>query len=222
MYSVCVTFNGLVRIELSILTRGPDTNMLAINGARGWQPDVRQRLAAWFKDQITHQGIQLRRIARYLHAWADYHANQLKGFSWLLPLDILAALYFQPEDERDDKSLAGTAAAIIEAVPCDFRWRSPFGGDNTLPWLLSQQESRRFIQLLEVLAEKGHLAVMAKDRMHACAIWRSLLGERFPVAGVTNPKSDAGVRGVQLNWGYFEGIHPVWSKASPGRPWRHP
>jgi hypothetical protein len=222
MYSVCVKFNGLVRIEISILTRGPDTNMLAINGARGWQPDVQQHLAAWFKDQIKHQGVQLRRIARYLHAWADFHANRMEGFSRLLPLDILAALYFQADNERDDKSLAGTAAAIIAAAPCDFRWRSPFGGENTLPWFLSQQQNRRFIQLLEVLAEKGRLAVMTKDRMHACAIWRGLLGERFPVAGVTNPKSDAEVRGVPLNWGYFKGIHPVRLKASQERPWGHP
>lgn len=222
MYSVCVKYNGLYRFEISILTRGPDTSMLAINGARGWQPDVQQHLAAWFKDQVRRQGVQLRRIASYLHAWADFHAIQLDGFYWLLPLDILAARFFQADNDRDDISLARTAAAIIEAAPGDFRWRLPFGGDYTLPWFLSQQESRRFIQLLEVLAEKGRLAVMSKDRLHACAIWRSLLGGRFPAAGTTNPKSDAEVRSGHLNWGYFKGIHPVRLKPSQGRPWGHP
>jgi hypothetical protein len=221
MYSVCFKYNGLYRFEISILTRGPNTNMLAINGARGWQPDVQQHLASWFKDQINQKGIQLRRIASYLHAWADFHADQLERFSWLLPLDILAALFFQADSERDDKSLVRTAAAIIEAAPSDFRWQSPFGGENALPWFLTQLESRRFMQLLEVVAEKGRLAVMAKDRMRASAIWRSLLGGRFPVEGVTSPKSDAQERG-ELNWGYFKGIPPVRLKGLQGRPWGHP
>ena len=186
--SICVRYAGIFRIEISILAPGPDGNQVAINGARSWQPDMHGGFAAWFKNQIKHQGLQLQRVARYLHAWADFHPNQLERFAWQLPLDILAARYFQADIERDDKSLARTAAALAEAAPGDFRRPISSGKDNAFVWPLSRQENRIFFQSLEVLVERSRLAVTTRDKMHACAIWRSLLGSRFPMAGMNTRK----------------------------------
>lgn len=191
-YSICVRYAGIYRIEISILAPSPDGNLVAINGARSWQPDMHERLASWFKNQIKHQGFQLRRVASYLNAWADFHPNQLERFAWQLPLDILAARHFQADIERDDKSLARTAAALVEAAPGHFQWPNPLKGEKILPWPFSQQESRKFFQSLEVLAERSRLAVTTKDKMHACAIWRSLLGGRFPMEGTTNTRKFSG------------------------------
>ena len=192
--SICVRYAGIYRIEISILAPGSDGNQLAINGARSWQPDMQGRLAVWFKNQIKHQGLQLQRVARYLHAWADFHPNRMDRFAWQLPLDILAACYFQADIERDDKSLARTAAALAEAAPSDFRWPISSGEENVFPWPLPRQESRIFFQSLEVLAERSRLAVKTKDKMHACAIWRSLLGSRFPMAGASTRKFNSAGR----------------------------
>ncbi len=186
--SICVRYAGIYRIEISILAPGTDGHQLAINGAGSWQPDIQGRLAVWFKSQVKHQGLQLQRVARYLHAWADFHPNQLEQFAWQLPMDILAARYFQADIERDDKSLARTAAAIAEAAPGDIRWPIPSEGENAFPWPLSRQKNRFFLKSLEELAERSRLAVTTKDKMHACAIWRSLLGSRFPMAGTNARK----------------------------------
>ena len=195
-HSVSLRYTGLYRAELSILAPGSNSSLLAINDAAGWQPDIQKNLADWFKIRIKHQGLQLQRIACYLNAWADFHPNRLQGFAWLLPLDILAARFFQADIGRDDKSLARTAAAIAEAAPSDLSASIPFAGLNDLPWLLSQEESRRFFQSLEALAKRSRLAVLTKDKVHACAIWRSLLGDRFPMAGVKKRKFESGPSGL--------------------------
>ena len=62
-YSICVRYRGLYKAELFILAKGPDKNLLAINGAEGWRPDPRTELSDWFKNQIEHHGFQLQRIA---------------------------------------------------------------------------------------------------------------------------------------------------------------
>ena len=197
MHSVCVQYRGLYKIEISILAPGPDGNLLAIHDVQGWQPCHQEPLAAWFKNQIKHHGLQLRRVASYLHAWADFHPNGLDAFAWRLPLDILAARYFQADIERDDNSLSRTAAAILESAHNDRTWPIPFAKDYSLPWFLSQEENRQFFESLEVLIERSHCAVTTKDKTRACAVWRSLLGDRFPLAETSNRLFDPLLRDPQ-------------------------
>jgi hypothetical protein len=194
----------LYRIEISILAPCPDGNLLAINDAPGWQPDNQEHLAAWFKNQIKHQGLQLRRVASYLHGWADFHPNQLEPLSRLLPLDILAARFFRADIGRDDKSLARTAKAIATAVSGECEKQAPFAGEHSLPWFLSRQESQKFIRSLEVLVERSRLAVMTKDKTHACAIWRSLFGDRFPMAGAAQRRFGRGNHSGQQGGRYSD------------------
>ena len=198
-YSICVRYAGLYKIEISVLAPGPDRTLLAINGPDGgWLPDFRKNLADWFKIQVKCHGLQLHRIACYLNAWADFHPNQLQGFAWLLPLDILAAKYFRADIGRDDKSLARTAATIAGAAPGDLQWPISLAGDHTLPWPMSEMENQIFSNSLEVLVRRSRLASETKDKTRACAIWRSLLGEHFPMASAINGKFDYRTNGLPL------------------------
>ena len=194
-HSICVPYAGIYRLEISVLAPSRKGCRLAVNGAQEWQIDDQERLAAWFKNQLRHQGRQLQRVACYLNAWADFHPNQLENFAWRLPLDILAARNFQADVGRDDLALSRTASAIARAVPWDEPRPDPVKTEDVLPWSLSPQQHHAFVRSIETLAEKSAQAIATRDREHACAIWRSQLGGRFPMAGTNFRWLDGGFRG---------------------------
>jgi hypothetical protein len=184
-HSICVRYPGLYQIDFYVLAQSQNGWMLAINGARGWSPYHHRLLSDWFEKQIQHYGLQLHRIACYLNAWADHPLHQLEHIARALPLDILVAQFFCPDIGRDDAAFAKTAAAIAAGIGPGVIWSSPLSNKEDLSWLLSQQDKEGFLKTIQALAHNAALAVKTSNVAEACAIWRGLLGDRFPVVGNT-------------------------------------
>ena len=131
----------------------------------------------WLSD-IRKKDTQLRRIVRYLKAWADLKRKEMPPG---IVMSILAANNFV-ENERDDIALRDTLVSIKNDLDeNDFTCIRPtpkVGEDlfaNT-----SKEEKGYFYNALNSFIESANFAINNPNQKDACLKWKKHLGERFP------------------------------------------
>ncbi|MEA3471499.1 MAG: hypothetical protein U9R24_07260 [Thermodesulfobacteriota bacterium] len=178
---VRVRYAGLYHVDLPSYASLNGKFMLAEKGDKGWHHSDSKALTEWFNEQVQLYGEnkQLRRVVRYLKAWADYQSLSRGKMPSGLILTVLAAQNFRPH-ERDDRALVDTAAAMSVAVNPAFCVLNPVDNAEELTSRLSEIQKERFQDAISDLASDGIDAINCISRKQASEIWQKQLGDRFP------------------------------------------
>lgn len=136
-------------------------------------------LAQCFKNHLNLHGEQLRRMIRYLKAWADLRSMQgvemLNGFI----LTIMAASYYQ-KHARDDVALANTFQMIFKALSTVFMVLNPIAISEDLTARIADFQKKQFLDALQSAARDANQAIAVGNVHKASMLWRKHLGDRFP------------------------------------------
>lgn len=209
---VRVQYAGQYHIDLPIYAKLYNDFLLAEKGAKGWHRSDPKALTEWFIENVKQHGEQLRRIVRYLKAWANFQSGRRGKMPSGLILTVLAARNFLP-NERDDVSFADTACAISSAVNFVFCVYNPVDSYEDLTARLTDEQKARFQEVISELASDAAIAVDADDREEAYKLWKRQLGDRFPAVekddNAKQKKEDAGK------------IAAFYATKNPPKPWGH-
>lgn len=166
-------------IDLPIYYKQNEVPELA-HKSKGWTESDPKEFIDWFEKKIKEQP-QLRRIVRYLKAWADF---RIKSNSTLkLPsgfiLTILASENFYSHS-RDDISLKETLVLIHATLQQSFECLRPTTprGEN----LLDGYSEETIMKELEAFIKNAKKAIEEKNHKRSCQLWQKSFGERFSCA----------------------------------------
>lgn len=206
---VRVQYAGQYHVDLPAYAKLNGAYLLAVKGDKGWCPSDPKALTVWFIDRVKARGEQLRKIVRYLKAWADFQTGRRGKMVNGLILTVLASNNFYAS-ERDDISLAETVKAISEAVKPVFEVRNPVDVTEKLTDRLTDVQEKRFQDAISDLAKDGADAVAAEDREEAAKLWRRQLGDRFPAVEEEEEKQ---------NKADAARVAAVCTASNPPKPW---
>jgi hypothetical protein len=176
---VRVRYAGQYHLDLPAYAELNDVYYLAIKGEQRWYESDPKALTVWFVDKVKSEGEQLRRLVRYLKAWADFQKGRKGKMVNGLILTVLASDYYVTS-ERDDVALAETAKAISENVETFFTVYNPVDSKEKLTDRLTDVQKKRFQNAISALATDAADAITNDDASEAADLWRRQFGDRFP------------------------------------------
>lgn len=137
----------------------------------------REKYKEWLSD-IRKKDVQLRRLVRYMKAWADLKKKEMPCG---IIMTILVAENFAV-NERDDIAFRDTLIGIRNYLSrngfqCP-RPTSPTGEDLFAP--TSEAGKEYFRKALNALIESANKAIDAESEKDACKEWEKHFGIRFP------------------------------------------
>ena len=136
-----------------------------------------EKYSKW-QENIRKQDTQLRRIVRYMKAWADLRKGEMPCG---IIMTILATENYS-EDVNDDISLKNTLIKVRNylqknGIRCP-RPTTPKGED--LFASTSDTKKQYFMSALNTLITSAEKAIAAANEKDACLEWQKHLGGRFP------------------------------------------
>ena len=211
---VRVRYSGQYHVDLPSYAILNGEYMLAEKGEKDWHHSDPKALTDWFKDSVKKEGEQLRRMVRYLKAWADYQSKKRGKMPNGLILTVLATRNFCPH-ERDDVSLADTAAAIsvaVNPIVCVF---NPVDNTEELTSRLSDTQKARFQDAISDMTSDGSESVNHVSKKKASEIWREQFGDRFSLVEEGEEESDE----KQQRKKDATSLATVYAARNPSKPW---
>lgn len=179
---VRVIYKNHYHIDLPIYVIKDDIPRLA-HKSKGWVNSDPRAFTNWFIDKVKENGEQLRRIVKYLKAWADYknQSASTKMPSGII-VTILVANNFVSSDGRDDEALVGTVRNILDTLEESFSCKKPVEPYEDLLEGWSDTRKDNFLNKLNTLCDKGNQALELESGKEedASLKWQDLLGDRFP------------------------------------------
>ena len=176
---VRVRYAGQYHVDLPSYGELNGKYLLAVKGESNWPQSDPLALTDWFKDQVKSQGEQLRRVVRYLKAWADFQSQRRGKMPSGLVLTVLAANSFHSH-EKDAVALANTLRAISAAVSTVFFVLNPVDNSEELTARLTDAQKTRLQNAAKTASEDAIEAVSMEDEHKASMQWRKQFGDRFP------------------------------------------
>jgi len=207
---VRVPYAGQYHVDLPAYGELNGDYLLAEKGEKGWHRSDPLALTDWFKGCVKVHGEQLRRIVRYLKAWADFQSSRQGKMPNGLILTVLAANHFRA-NERDDVALANTLRAIANAVRIIFSVYNPVDASEELTSRLTDQQKSRFQEAIADAADAATEAINIDDRHEASNLWRKQFGDRFPA---TEKEDDANKKKA-----ITAKLATVYAAKNPSKPW---
>lgn len=167
-------------MDLPIYDEYKGAYYLAEKGEKGWHISDPRALTEWFKKQVKEGDEQLKRIVRYLKAWADYKSktNNTKLPSGLILTILVSENYVKRE--RDDSAFGRVIRNIYQKIIDSFIVHNPIDRDEVLTERLTDSQKKNFKELLVSLLNSANKALNEKSKKEACRIWRKEFGDRFP------------------------------------------
>lgn len=151
----------------------------AIKGSAAWSGLRPLAATGWFRSYVHQRGDQLRRIVRYLIAWAEYQSKSRGLMPDRLILTVLATYNFQ-RDNRDDQSFARTLMSIANYVHSIVYILNPVNIREELSARLTEAQKASFQEAVEDAANMANAALIIDNAHRASKLWRRQLGNRFP------------------------------------------
>jgi hypothetical protein len=170
---------GRYRIDLYAYGECNGQYFLAAKGEARWLRSAPLAFSRWFESYVHQRGEQLRRLVRYLNAWADYQSMQHGRMAVDLIATVLAVHYLRIH-KRDDMALAKTIEAISDAVRSDFFVLNPVIISEELTARLAAPHKERLKDALLAFSDTANGALAIEDGYKASKLWRKLFGDRFP------------------------------------------
>lgn len=157
--------------------------LLAASGEAKWPRSDPLACTHWFMSYAHQRGEQLRRLVRYLVAWADNLSMHQGKLAHEMILTVLATQHFHG-NPRDDLALAKTIEAISDAVHPEFFVLNPVNISEELTARLTTAQKKRFNDAIRAFADIANCALAIENDYKASKLWRKQFGDRFPVAPV--------------------------------------
>lgn len=207
---VRLRYAGQYHVDLPAYAELNGDYLLAEKGEKGWHRSDPLALTNCFNACVKVHGEQLRRIVRYLKAWADFQSRRRGKMSNGLILTVMAANHFYP-DTRDDICFANILRAIANAVTVVFRVYNPVDATEELTLRLTDQQKNIFQEIVSDAADAATEAIKTDDRHEASNIWRIQFGDRFPAVR----KEDD----VNQKKAVTTKLAAVYAAKNPSKPW---
>lgn len=207
---VRVRYAGQYHVDLPSYGELNGKYLLAVKGETKWPHSDPLALTDWFLGQVKMHGEQLRRIVRFLKAWADFQSQRRGKMPNGLILTVLVASHFR-RHEKDDVAFANTVQAISNAVSPLFYVLNPADCNEELTARLTDIQKSRFQEAISAAAEDAQEAINMDNRHEASKQWRKQFGDRFPL--VENTESNEAKKQIAA------GIAYVHQTKKPPNPW---
>ncbi|WDM65571.1 CBASS cGAMP synthase [Stenotrophomonas forensis] len=154
--------------------------------SNGWERSNPAAMLDWFQEALDgsdRQKARIRRLVRYMKAWAALKFAGSDGIPSSLLLTVLvvdAAQHLNGED--DDDALAIVVDSIYERLLVDSTVRNPVGGDSdTNLNRLDESDFDVFMEELARFKDSSSRAVDCEDEAEAAAIWCEPFEHLFPL-----------------------------------------
>lgn len=175
---VRVTYSGNYHVDLPIYGIENKVSYLAEKGDKGWHTSEPDKFTDWFVKKVNDNDEQLRRMVRYIKAWADYDSRKGKLPSSII-LTVLVTDNYQYND-RDDACFARIITRIDDIINYPFAVFNPVDLTEDLARRLSESNVSHFSERIAALLKSASEALQEDDKEKACKKWRNLFGDRFP------------------------------------------
>lgn len=157
-----------------------------------WTDSDPRELSDWFKGRSEHP--QLRRVVRYLKAWADYVDDSTsKKMPTGCALMMLAVEHYKAND-RDDIVLRDILVSMHESLSKEdgfHCYRPTFPKNEDLFDGYSATRKKDFLAELKSFKEDAERAVNSKNPHDACLKWQNHFGDRFCCSTAKDEDEDA-------------------------------
>ena len=207
---VRVRYAGQYHVDLPSYGELNGDYLLAEKGDKGWHRSDPLALTDWFRGRVKNRGEQLRKMIRYLKAWADFQAGRLGAMPSGLVLTVLASNHYCA-DKRDDIAFANTIGAISSAVESTFYVYNPVDAGEELSARLTEAQKTRFQEAISDAADAAAEAINTDDRHEASKTWRKQFGDRFPL--VEKKESDEHKKQT------IAALSTFYTGKNPPKPW---
>jgi len=151
---------------------------LAEKGEKGWNISEPIKLKEWFLNNISNHGEQLRRIIRYLKAWADFESK--KG---IMPSSLVISILTinaYKNYARDDSCFTNILNIIKDNINKNFIVYNPVDLTEDLTNKITDSQKERFKKRINLFAADAINALQLDLKEEACKIWYRYFGNRFP------------------------------------------
>lgn len=174
------------------LNEDKDQRRLATS-TEGWESSDPKAFYVWFKGEVGNpERTQLRRMVRYLKAWAALHSSSGQtGRPTSILLTVLATEAFLEvgDDVKDDEDVfCEVVTNIRDRLQQNSKVPNPVDTAENLN-RLSDDDLGRFQNALDRLAEACVRAQDCEDEGAAALIWDEVFGHLFPL-----PDNDASIQ----------------------------
>ncbi|WP_149244314.1 CBASS cGAMP synthase [Dyadobacter sp. 32] len=142
-----------------------------------------------WRDRIRQEDAQLRRMVRYLKAWADYQRTLGREMPCGIILTILVAENFVGSD-RDDIALQATLGKILAKLEekfCCFRPTPPTTDDL----FEGYEHEDIFMERLRAFTASARQAINETNPKRACGKWQLHFGNRFSCVNMPDIEENA-------------------------------
>jgi hypothetical protein len=190
----CVTVNYAdghhVDLPIYYWTTGEDHPKLA-HLANPWMGSDPKELWSWFNGRSEHP--QLRRIVRYLKAWADYiEDSKDKKMPTGCSLMMLAVKHYSAND-RDDIALKDVLVAMYDELSGEdgfHCYRPTYPVNEDLYENYSATRKNNFLTELKLFKDDAERAINSKNQKEGCLKWQKHFGDRFPCSNAKDEDED--------------------------------
>ena len=190
----CVTVNYAdghhIDLPIYFMEDGDEHPKLAYRG-KGWIDSDPREFYQWFNGIKDNE--QLRRMVRYLKAWADYEdmENGIKMPSGCI-MTILAEKFYE-RNERDDVAFKDILVAMHVALSDSFECLRPTfpKNENLLAGIKWASRKDAFMKALADFKDDAVRAINSKNPHEACKKWQLHFGNRFCCSSAPDKDEDA-------------------------------
>jgi hypothetical protein len=151
-----------------------------------WENSDPKLIYLWFKKQVPEETrSQVRRLIRYLKAWAILNIKEGEGRPSAILLTVLVAESYgrlsNSETASEDEALAGILKLILARLKKNQKVRNPVNTKEVLSERLGEQGFLEFIDHLQKFGDLATRAVAANTEVEAAALWINVYKHFFPL-----------------------------------------
>lgn len=169
-----------------------DKHPTLVHKANPWMDSDPRDFLDWFNGRSEHP--QLRRIVKYLKAWADY-INSIKNVK--MPtgciLTMLAVKHYKA-NERDDVAMKDVLHAMYDELSADdgfHCYRPTYPESEDLFEHYKQTRKDFFLNQLKLFSQDASMAIESKNQKDGCVKWQKYFGDRFCCSTAKDVDEDA-------------------------------
>lgn len=187
-----IHFEGDFHIDVPCyhLDENRDARALATENNE-WEYSDPKAFYLWFKEKFADDdNSQIRRLIRYLKAWAALSLEKPPSSVLLTVLVAEAYLDFTEEQcDGDDVALSHLSKSLIDRLEMDHRVPNPIDEKENLN-RLTEEDTSTLIQKLRELLDISNRALRASTEIDSATIWSELFSYFFPIPKEESPNPE--------------------------------
>jgi hypothetical protein len=176
---VRVQYKKDYHVDLAIYGEYDGKIYLARTDSEKWEENNPKLFTQWFLDKKAGWGEQLRSVCQYIKKWSYYNGwiDDISGFL----ITILIGNHLHPCENRDDIALAETLKGIVTDIEYTRKILRPVYPYKNMIEKMPESKIDSMIEHFKDFRDNASKAVACVDKKEACAIWKDLFGDDFPL-----------------------------------------